>query len=114
MIAALPRWGHTSVEAIVVEVEDADEPVVVTIDDVDDVDVVGMLDEVVVVGEPEVGELAPTNRPTTSAPSARGIKMKRPNFDGSDAFTVSIYMVRRSCLGRMDLHIQRCALLVRN
>ncbi len=114
MIAALPRCGHTSVEAMVVEVDDVEETGAVTVEDVDDVDVVGELDDVVVVGEPDVGELAPTSRPTTSAPSARGIKMKRPNFDGSDAFTVLIYMVTRSDPDRTHLHIQRCVLLVRN
>jgi hypothetical protein len=104
MIAALPRWGQTSVDAIVVEVDDVDDPGVVMVEVVDDVEVVETLD-VVVVGEPDVGELAPTRRPTTSAPSARGIKMKRPNFDGSDAFTWLIYIVKRCAPGK--IHILR-------
>lgn len=85
---------------MVVEVDDVGDPGVVTVEDVDDVEVVDTLD-VVVVGVPEVGELAPTRRPTTSAPSASGIKMKRPNFDGSDAFTWLIYIAARCALGRM-------------
>jgi hypothetical protein len=96
---------------MVVEVDDVgvdvDEPGVVTTDDVDDVEV-GTVDNVVVVGEPEVGELAPTRRPTTSAPSARGIKMKRPNFDGSDAFIWLIYIVARCHSGTMRIHTTLC------
>jgi hypothetical protein len=79
----------------------------VTVEEVDDVDV-GRVVEVVVVGEPDVGELAPTRRPTTSAPSARGIKMKRPNFDGSDAFTRLIYMATRCAYDTMRLHTTLC------
>jgi hypothetical protein len=100
MMAALPRCGQTRLDAMVVVVDDVDDPGVVTVDDVDDVEVVEMLD-VVVVGVPDVGELAPTRRPTTSAPSASGIKMKRPNFDGSDAFTWLIYIAPKRALGRM-------------
>jgi hypothetical protein len=92
---------------MVVEVDDVEEPGVVTVDDVDDVEV-GTVDEVVVVGEPEVGELAPTRRPTTSAPSARGIKKKRPNFDGSDAFTQPIYFVARYRSGALRIHTTLC------
>jgi hypothetical protein len=103
MIAALPRAGHTRLDAMVVEVDDDDEPGVVTIGDVDDVEV-GIVDNVVVVGEPDVGELEPTRRPTTRAPSARGIKMKRPNFDGSDAFTSLIYIV--SCFAPDTLDVR--------
>lgn len=103
MIAALPRSGHTKVEAIVVDVE-VGAPGVVTIDDVDEVGVVASVDVVVVVGEPDVGELAPTSSPTTSAQSASGIKMKRPNFDGSDAFTWLIYIVTRCALGTKRIH----------
>jgi hypothetical protein len=103
MIAALPRSGQARLDAIVVEVDDVDEPGVVTIDDVEDVEV-GTVDDVVVVGEPEVGELAPTRRPTTSAPSARGIRMKRPNFDGSDAFTWLIYFVARHSSRTIRIH----------
>jgi hypothetical protein len=112
IIAALPRCGQTRVDAIVVEVEDVGEPGVVTIGDVDDVEV-RSVDDVVVVGEPDVGELAPTRRPTTSAPSARGIKMKRPNFDGSDAFTSLIYIVLR-CVSGTVAYIQRCVAVVGN
>jgi hypothetical protein len=92
---------------MVVEVEDVGELVVVTIEDVDDVEV-RSVDDVVVVGEPDVGELAPTRRPTTSAPSARGIKMKRPNFDGSDAFTSLIYIVLRCTSGTVRVHRTLC------
>lgn len=49
--------------------------------------------EVVVVGDPEVGELAPTRNPTLSAPSANGMSTNRPNLDGNDAFTFLIYIV---------------------
>jgi hypothetical protein len=100
MMAALPFCGQTSVEAMVVEVDD--DPGVVTVEDVeevDDVEVIGIVDVVVVVGEPDVGELAPRRSPTTSAVSASGIKMKRPNFDGSDAFTFLIYSVAQRAPG---------------
>jgi hypothetical protein len=109
MMAALPRTGHSRSDAIVVVVDDVDDPGVVTVEEVDDVDVdVGRVEEVVVVGEPDVGELAPTRRPTTSAPSARGIKMKRPNFDGSDAFTRLIYIAARCTFDTMCLHRTLC------
>jgi hypothetical protein len=107
MIAALPRAGHTRLDAMVVEVDDDDEPGVVTIGEVDDVEV-GIVDNVVVVGEPDVGELEPTRRPTTSAPSARGIKMKRPNFDGSDAFTSLIYIVSCFAPDTLDVRTTLC------
>ncbi len=95
MIAALPRWGHIRLEEAMGVVEEVDD-----VDDVDDpgvlvgveVDVVGELDEVVVV-VPDVGELAPMRKPTINAPSARGMSTKRPNLDGNDAFTFLIYMV---------------------
>ena len=105
MIAALPRCGQTRSDAIVVEVDD--EPGVVTIDDVEEVEV-GKVDSVVVVGEPEVGELAPTRRPNTSAPRASGIRMKRPNFDGSDAFTWLIYIVTRYRFVTLRIHTTLC------
>jgi hypothetical protein len=107
MMAALPRVGHTRLDAIVVEVEDVGEPGVVTVDDVDEVEV-GYVDNVVVVGEPDVGELAPTRRPTTRAPSARGIRRKRPNFDGSDAFTPLIYIVLRCAPVTLHVHTTLC------
>jgi hypothetical protein len=87
-------------DATVVVVDEVGDPGVVTVEDVDDVEVVDTL-VVVVVGVPDVGELAPTRRPTTSAPSASGIRMKRPNFDGSDAFTRLIYIALKCTLGRI-------------
>jgi hypothetical protein len=102
MIAALPFCGQRRSDAIVVVVvdvgdgDDVDDPGVVTVVDVEEVDVVEGDDVVVVV--PDVGALVPTSRPTTSAPSARGIKMKRTNLDGNDAFTWLIYIVSLDAL----------------
>jgi hypothetical protein len=115
MIAALPFCGQRRSDAIVVvvvdvdDVDDVDDPGVVTVVDVEDVDVVEG-DEVVVV-EPDVGELAPTSRPTKSAPSARGIKMKRTNLDGNDAFTWLIYIVSLDAL--VTIRVQRELCLTR-
>lgn len=113
MMAALPFCGQRRVAAIVVgvvdvdDVDDVDEPGVVTVDDVEDVDVVEEGDDVVVV-VPDVGELAPTIRPTMRAPSARGIKIKRPNLDGNDAFTLLIYIVARRVLGIINVRRELC------
>jgi hypothetical protein len=107
MMAALPRAGHSRLEASVVVVDDVEDPGNVTVEEVDDV-VVGRVVEVVVVGEPDVGELAPTRRPTTRAPSARGIKMKRPNFDGSEAFTRLIYIAARCAFDTMRVQTTLC------
>jgi hypothetical protein len=111
MIAALPFCGQRRSDAIVVvvvdvDVDDVDDPGDVTVVDVEDVDVVEGADVVVV--EPDVGELAPTSRPTTSAPSARGIKMKRRNFDGNDAFTWLIYSVSLDALVTIRLQKELC------
>jgi hypothetical protein len=72
-----------------------------------DVDEVVVGNDVVVV-DPDVGELAPTSRPTTSAPSAKGIKMKRTNLDGNDAFTSLIYIVSLDALGIIRLLKKLC------
>ncbi len=87
------------------DVDVVDEPGVVTVVDVDDVVVEGG-DVVVVV--PDVGELVPTSRPTTSAPSARGIKMKRTNLDGNDAFTRLIYIVSLDALVTIRVQKELC------
>jgi hypothetical protein len=39
--------------------------------------------------------------------------MKRPNFDGSDAFTSLIYIVLR-CVSGTVAYIQRCVAVVSN
>lgn len=108
MIAALPFCGQRRSDAIVVEVvdvDDVDDPGV-TVVDVEDVEVVDG-DDVVVV-DPDVGELSPTSRPKTSAPSARGIKMKRTNLDGNDAFTWLIYIVSHEAPGTIRLRKELC------
>jgi hypothetical protein len=112
MMAALPFCGQRRSAAMVVEVDvvddvdDVDDPGVVTVVEVEDVEVVDG-DEVVVV-VPDVGELAPTIRPITRAPSARGIKMKRTNLDGNDAFTPLIYIVALHAPGTIGLQGKLC------